>query len=702
METLDRARDSSSSLLGKAVIEHCSNRFVIVEDCFLRKLWDIILAFLLLYTALVFPYRLCFIDYKQPPGSVEKLASWLAIETTVDYLFYIDLVVYFFFTYRDRERNEVTNWCSIVRNYLRTYFIINLIACIPHGVWEDVVGLLSEQAGSENGRVAKTTRVLRLQRASRLIRLMRLFRLAKLRSFVETNLFWRWLQDTVRGVRLFNFFVALFMIVHSLACGWYLVVSFEIDANSSWLARRVVGPNGETLLSRPGPEQWLHACYFILTVFTTVGFGDMSALTMIEISYVILVMLVGAIAHSIVVSEMINIVTSVDECEKAVLTKKALISAYAKRTDLDKSVLRRFESWLDKPRKGEVDVDRGAMLELFTSGSIPRELYDELPTNIYKGKLLQNRFWRLYHFGIRRIPPRFTVILSLMLKRRSFLAGDTVYRRHDHPFNIFLVISGIFANVAIATPSGGVDEFVDDEVNPRHAPKLQYSKTRGINALTMGLNKVLSAKHAKVNEGAKLTPYQIYAWGSYFGDMEIFGNRTINKCRYSTVSCMEAGLTLALGKKDVGDFIAEFPDAQAIWRAAARRREIAHQAFLVKHTRPMTHRDVAASTIQEWIRSIMGNDRRARDKSPSSVGPAVPQQSGVPVVGDQDRIRQLCDKVSSLHDNVHNLRSELRQDVEGLRYEVLTEMRAAFAEMRGAGNARTASVADTTRSRLPL
>ena len=79
--------------------------------------------------------------------------------------------------------------------------------------------------------------------------------------------------------------------------------------------RRVVGPD-ETLLDRPGPEQWIHACYFILTVFTIVGFGDMSALTTLELCYVSIVMLVGTIVHSILVSEMINIAIAVDEFGK--------------------------------------------------------------------------------------------------------------------------------------------------------------------------------------------------------------------------------------------------------------------------------------------------------------------------------------------------------------------------------------------------
>eukprot|EP00401_Gymnodinium_catenatum_P037146 CAMPEP_0117567290 /NCGR_PEP_ID=MMETSP0784-20121206/57524_1 /TAXON_ID=39447 /ORGANISM="" /LENGTH=762 /DNA_ID=CAMNT_0005365143 /DNA_START=20 /DNA_END=2306 /DNA_ORIENTATION=+ len=676
-------------------IQHITNKFVILEDRVLRKLWDVVLVFLLSYTALVFPYRLCFIDYRQPPHSVEKLELWRRIETTVDYLFYIDLFVYFFFTYRNREGNEVRNWFRIVRKYLKTHFVINLVACLPQVFWEDILELFFAQPCTENGCVTKSARLMRLQRASRLLRLMRLFRLAKLCSFVENNLFWRWLQDHVRGVRLFNFFITLFLIVHCLACGWYLVASFEADINNSWLARRVVGPSEETLLSRPGPEQWLHAFYFILTVLTTVGFGDMSALTVDEITYVLFVMLLGAIVHSIVVSEMINIVTSVDECEKAAMTKKALINAYAERTDLGKSVLRRFE-YLFEPRKGEVDFDREAIKELFSSVAIPRELCEELPTNIYQGKLLDNRFWRLYHLGDRRIPPRFTILLSVMLNRRGFLTGETVYCRHDHPCNVFLVMSGIFASIAVPTPHGGGDEDLQKDV-VEQLSKMHATKSRRINYLTGSPRRA----HEIPDTGAQSTPYQLHCWGNYFGDMEIFLSGTTHKYRYATVRCMEAGVTLALGKKDVKELIAEFPDAEALWASVARRRQIAHQALFERHTWPMTHRDVAAIMIQQRFRAIMGNRKHAGDRRPPSAGRAVSQQSGVHV-GDHDRIRQLCDVVSSLSDGMVNLRSELRQDVEGLRREMLNEMRAFFVGVHGDVNAPNQSVGDTTHSRLGL
>jgi len=616
----------------------------------LRKVWDGILACLLLYTALFFPYRVCFIDFKQPPGSVEKWEEWQTTETIVECLFLVDLVMNFFLTYRDQDGYEVKNWYSIVRNYLRTYFIVNLFACMPKGLVERIIEVVASSVASEGSATPKAARFLRVQRASRLIRLLRLLRLPRILKFIEDTILWQRLRDSTNYVRLFNFAATLFLLVHALACGWYLTASFEADLNRSWLVRRVVGPD-ETLLDRPGPEQWLHACYFVLTVFTTVGFGDMSALTTLELCYVSIVMLVGTIVHSILVSEMINIVTAVDESGKTREMQKALVKVYAQRTDLNKGLLRSIEAWLDRPRRKEVDFDNEAMKDLFIGGAIPRKLCDELPANIYQGRLLVNKFWKLCHTGslTHQTPHKFTILISMLLKPREFLADETVYCRHDHPIYIFLVASGIFANVAVATSRGGCEERVEHDFDTQ----LQTTQT----------------------------PYQLYTWGNYFGDLEIFGHRANRKYRFTTVRCVEEGLTLVLGKRGIEELIVEFPDAAARWASAARRREFARQALVRKHTRPtLCVRDAAASMIQRWIRIVQRNGPTGV-KASNRIVELLVHAHGADVVNDQDNTRRLFDAITLL-----------RRDVNQLRKDMLTATGTC-----GAGKTKNPSVADTTQ-----
>merc|ERR1719277_1400011 len=122
----------------------------------------------------------------------------------------------------------------------------------------------------------------------------------------------------MRLVRCVNFCVGLFWIVHLVACGWYLVAGVHDDPAETWVGRRQTGRvtsegEMEVLTDSNSFEQWVHSMYFVLTVFTTVGFGDISAFSVSEIVYAVFTMLIGAVAHSIIMGEMINTLTHSDK-----------------------------------------------------------------------------------------------------------------------------------------------------------------------------------------------------------------------------------------------------------------------------------------------------------------------------------------------------------------------------------------------------
>jgi len=225
----------------------------------------------------------------------------------------------------------------------------------------------------------------------------------------------------------------------------------------SWLSRRTVHPDGRTLLDVTGPEQWLNAVYFIFTVFTTVGFGDMSASTPIEICYVIVVMVVGTIFHSIIVGELIGALTQENARTRTIEAQKEIVAGYAEHAEISKYSMKMLKTWVNRPTKGEVDFDRDGMRQLISSSKIPRYIIGELPTDVFKGELMKNEFvasCRSFLREQRPIPPRFTILLSVLLSKASYLKEDILYREHDHPFNIFLVLHGTFAYAAEVTMEG--------------------------------------------------------------------------------------------------------------------------------------------------------------------------------------------------------------------------------------------------------
>lgn len=69
------------------------------------------------------PYRVCFIE--------ETTTEWFIIDTILDALFAMDIIVNFNSAFIDDEGNLVTKRKQITINYLKSWFTLDLIACIP-------------------------------------------------------------------------------------------------------------------------------------------------------------------------------------------------------------------------------------------------------------------------------------------------------------------------------------------------------------------------------------------------------------------------------------------------------------------------------------------------------------------------------------------------------------------------------------------
>jgi hypothetical protein len=89
-----------------------------------KTIWNFVLIFLLVYTATVMPYRIAFID------SI-MFDSWWFIDLIIDILFLFDVFVNLTSAYYDHEGKLVTQRSTIFCAYLRSWMIIDILACIP-------------------------------------------------------------------------------------------------------------------------------------------------------------------------------------------------------------------------------------------------------------------------------------------------------------------------------------------------------------------------------------------------------------------------------------------------------------------------------------------------------------------------------------------------------------------------------------------
>lgn len=664
------------------------SRLVILKDNLPRQYFEVLVALCLLYVGSVFPYRLCFWEFHIPePEDDSRLLS--TIEAVIDVIFMIDLVVSFFMSYEDRTGKEIIDLRAIAMNYLQGWFWVNLLSCVP----PELVSLLLGNWIEDGPALTKSLRLGRVAKISRLVRLTRMVRLMRvISSLLKSSAIQKMRQG--RGVLFFNFVIALLWVVHLMACGWYLCAALHSDPDRTWVGRRNILNDDDTLLEASPFEQWLHAMYFVLTVFTTVGFGDIHAVTNGEILYACVTMMVGAVVHSIAVSEMINLVMKQDQDTIDRARQLELVEGFARNTKLDKSTTKVLQAWASRTTKTTgCAYDRDAMCTLITSNVIPRSIMVQLPDSMFGGELKRNKFIIDCFRGNDQLPPRFPAVVALMLNHRHYMCGDVVYHSLEQAWNLFLVIEGTFANVGKPGPLGGCSPPVQGREDNVAAivtgRSISFPGIGSVNPTLLTKLRTLSLQKATPqlsNSCQGFYPYQIFGRDTYFGDTEIFENAE----RHSSVRCESShnGSLLVLHKKDFQQILEDFPSFRYVWLINAKHREVRRKLLLRRFVVGKKLKHFAATVIQEHFRS----HQPFRKVVPTTMtSPTASEHSSTGCDSTVQLLRSLPTDIPRLE---HPWRpatvagtgcaaqddtvAALRRDVDSLR----SEMRAGFAQMQ--------------------
>jgi hypothetical protein len=148
------------------------------------KVWSVVLAVILLYTAAVMPIRVAFYD-------VIFFDVWTIVDLTMDSLFAFDVLVNCIVTYEKRdgtlEKNPKVVFCS----YARSWMLFDVVACLPFSFIE-FGGSTDESktSGADN-----YNGLIRLMRVPRLYKLLRILRIAKAFKNYKNNSFFAKVKD---------------------------------------------------------------------------------------------------------------------------------------------------------------------------------------------------------------------------------------------------------------------------------------------------------------------------------------------------------------------------------------------------------------------------------------------------------------------------------------------------------------------------
>ncbi|CAJ1420668.1 unnamed protein product [Effrenium voratum] len=604
------------------------------------------------------------------------------LDFAVNCLFYVDLFLNFFISYKDAKGVEVVDLRQTSTYYLRTYFLPNLVACIPPQLLE---AMLSADVHTDILEVARFTR---LQRMSRLARLVRLIQLSKLIRFLDESPMVVNFRN-LRGVRIINLFCMLSWVAHMICCGWYLVAALNTHTpyEDTWLGMRISDSSGGNLLYRgDGTEvspqaQWLHSFYFVLTVFTTVGFGDMSAFTAPELVYLCGTMLLGAIVNSVILNEVITTLTRLDESATRVMQQMQVVADFSEHCNLDRPLRKQLVRWARESRADKHDWDREWMREILTNGRMPSRLVHQLPSALFSGRLMSNRFLTVCRGKFRHgLPPRFYMILALHLEVLDFERKQVVYHCNDQAFSIYLVLKGVFANIALPSPDGGVIEKTDfmRGLDPKTKTRLKRQSTSDF--LRRRVEQNDEALQLRMD---RLSPYQLFCEGSYFGDVEVMAFPP--EQRRSSVRCEHDGKLLQLHRDKLDRLLQDFPRCMRTWQAKAGQHEAQRKSKLKQLVEPLDFFELASRDIQRAVVNIW---RHKGSKSSLSSKGSKNSNNSSGTNGSDTKVAQAVSPVSeedmtwsrSLRDT--DADSTLRQEVQEVKGR-LSDMSRQMLQLKG-------------------
>ena len=378
--------------------------WIILPDNPYKKMWDLLIAILILYSAIITPYEIAFSDSNK--------SSWF--EILIDIFLAIDIVLTFFSAYTDEEENLVKNHKKIIKKYLKSWFIIDIISVLP------LNNLF------KNGKYSGLTKISKLPKLYRLIKLTKLLRMTKMSSKGNLNrvtkFFMEKLKINANVERLFFFVLTFLLMNHLCACFWYFMAKIEDFSPDSWVVRLGYMDNSNL-------ELYIISFYWTLTTVTTVGYGDITAGTTIERIYNLFIMSFGVLLYSFAIGSLSSIVSTLDQKSEEMNQKLQILSSIKKEFNLEQGIY-------DKVRKViKYDLSRNQKDKMVFLQELPNKLRIEL-SQIMHDKVIQN----FYFF--RDQPSDFFAYVAPLLKPVKFSKNDYLYKCQDMIDEMYFVAKG--------------------------------------------------------------------------------------------------------------------------------------------------------------------------------------------------------------------------------------------------------------------
>ena len=238
----------------------------------------------------------------------------------IDALFIFDLIINFFKSYYNFEEQLVTKSNQIFFHYIKGFFFVDLISAIPY---YSIIKFIALNRYQKYGISPNCSEFYnhQINDGFQVIEILKLFKILKCIS--RTNIVTNYILNELNSYTFFeNWSFLIFnscfflLLLHLTAC---IHIFISCTAYPNWIVLK-------NLNFSSFPTIYLSSIYFLLTTVTSVGYGDIIGSTFTEFCFQIVILLVGIIAYSWLISSISNYVKEKNKQNEIFLQKISMLN----------------------------------------------------------------------------------------------------------------------------------------------------------------------------------------------------------------------------------------------------------------------------------------------------------------------------------------------------------------------------------------
>ncbi|KAK8928849.1 Potassium channel KOR1 [Platanthera zijinensis] len=383
------------------------SRFVIHPDNKIYEFWTHFIVFWAVYSTFFTPLEFGFFR-----GLPRELLLWDIIGQAV---FLADIVCLLLLAYRDPDTYRIVySPTSIALRYLRSGFILDSLSCLP---WD----LIYKACGRKE--------------EVRYLLWIRLCRLRKVTGFFHK------MEKDIRINYLFTRIVKLIVVelycTHTAACIFYYLATTipQSEEHYTWIGSLKLGEYSfQNFREIDFWRRYLTSLYFAIVTMATVGYGDIHAVNIREMVFIMIFISFDMILGAYLIGNMTALIVKGSKTERFRDKMKDLIK-YMNRNKLEKDIREQI--------KGHVRLQ-------YESSYTEAAVLEDIPVSI-RAKISEG----LYKPYVENIPlfkgcsSEFIHQIVIRLQEEFFLPGELILEQGNAVNQLYFVCHGVLEGVGI-------------------------------------------------------------------------------------------------------------------------------------------------------------------------------------------------------------------------------------------------------------